>query len=74
MLGYAYVYKYSNMPGIPAGRQISRAEQYSPSTQEAVARQVVLAWQVRGPPLNNSLQVVEPVSMEQSDMMAQNTK
>ena len=62
------------MPGIPADRQISTAEQYSPSAQEAVARQVVLTWQVRGPPLNNSLQVVESVSAEQSDMMAQDTK
>ena len=48
--------------------------QYSPPVHEVIARQVEVAWQVRGPPLINSVHDMKPTTVEQSDTTAQNTK
>ena len=58
---------------LPAAKQISSDEQYSLLAHEAVARQVEGDWQVRDPPLVNSLQDVRPGNVEQSDVTAQIT-
>jgi len=58
---------------VNGSKQVSEAEQYSSSAHEVVARQVDVAWQVRGPPLVISLQDVKPVTVEQSDVTPQTT-
>ena len=52
--------------------QISTDEQYCPTSH--VERHEEEGWQVRGPPLISSLQDVEPVTVEQSEVTAQVTK
>jgi hypothetical protein len=52
--------------------QISSDEQYCPTSH--VERHEEEGWQVRGPPLISSLQDVEPVTVEQSEVTAQVTK
>ena len=55
-------------------RQMLSSEQYSRSAQGLADRQVEAGWQVRGPLMYSSLQVVRAVGRWQSDTTAQSTK
>ena len=62
---------FDNVTSLPGATQILLAVQYSPSEQ--VSAQVAGDWQVRGPPVINSLQDVKLGTAEQSDVTPQDT-